>query len=141
MALITKPLRTETSKQQAYYADFNTSFSFDISKMDLYLITNEQSVMRSIKNIILTRRGEKFFNPLFGCDLQALLFEPMSPVTEALIKDSIITSVRSFEPRANLLDVVVSPYYDQNAYVISVVFSIINKKEPIVLELLVNRIR
>lgn len=141
MAVISKPIKREREKQITYYSDFDSTFKIDFNRDDLSLNLNEESVKRSIKNIILTNRGERFFNPLYGCGLSNYLFEPMSPVTQELIKKEIQSSIKQFEPRANLLDVVVTPYYDQNGYVISVVFNTINIQTPITLEFLVTRIR
>jgi phage baseplate assembly protein W len=138
MALIYKSSTKEKEKQNLYYSDIKTSFDIHPNKKDLSLDFNEDSVKHSIKNIILTSRGERFFNPLFGCGLNNYLFEP---ITQELIKNEIQSSIKQFEPRANLLDVVVTPYYDQNGYVITVVFGTINIQTPIVLELLVTRIR
>jgi phage baseplate assembly protein W len=141
MAVINRVPKKEKEKQITYYSDFDSTFKIDFNRNDISLNFNEDAVKRSIKNIILTNRGERFFNPFFGCGLNNYLFEPMNPVTQELIKKEIETSIKDFEPRANLLDVVVTPYYDQNGYVISVVFNTINIQTPVMLEFLVTRIR
>lgn len=102
---------------------------------------NEEAVKQSIKNILLTNRGERLFNPTFGSDLRSILFENFSPQTESQLKEYIEMSVNNYEPRAALIDVVVQAIPDLNAYSATIVFSVINKAEPITLEFLLDRVR
>jgi phage baseplate assembly protein W len=124
-----------------FYSDFYADFDKHPDKNDLLKHTNDESIKRSIKNILQTNRGERLFNPTFGSNIRKLLFENISPVTESLIREQVETSINNFEPRAKLIDVVVSGYPDDNAYNITVVFSTLNTIDPIVLSVLLNRIR
>ena len=108
---------------------------------DLLSYKNEDSVKRSIRNILLTDKGERFFNPTFGSDIRKMLFENFSPSTEQVVADLIKTAIGNHEPRANVIDVNVSGNPDQNSMYINIVFSVINKAEPVTLELILNRIR
>jgi phage baseplate assembly protein W len=141
MALIKQLPTKETQKQVVYYSDLQTNLAIHPNKKDLTTLNNEDSVKRSIRNILLTNRGEKLMNPLFGSDIRALLFENMNSVTESLLKDYISSSIANYEPRANVLAINVSALFDYDAYAITIFFSIINKKDPVTLELLINRIR
>ena len=132
---------TQTAKRENLYADFNTAFDIHPNKLDLVLSTNEDAVKRSIRNLLLTNRGEKLFNPTYGSDVRGLLFENISPQTESAMREYIELSIQNFEPRANLLEVLVSALPDDNTYAVTIVFSVINRTEPITLDLLLNRIR
>ena len=143
MAVIrqTGNLGVRTTGVRETYADLYTNFDKHPDKLDLLRYINEESVKRSIKNILQTSRGERFFNPTFGSNIRALLFEKVSSVTESLLREYIETSISNFEPRAKLIEVIVSGMPDENAYDVSVIFSTINTTEPITLNLILNRVR
>jgi phage baseplate assembly protein W len=142
MAIVVR--KTKTTPQTAkplVYSDFYSNFDLELVKKDLLSYKNEDSVKRSIRNILLTDRGERFFNPTFGSDIRKMLFENFSPSTEQVVADLIKTAIGNHEPRANVIDVNVSGNADQNSMYINIVFSVINKAEPVTLELILNRIR
>jgi len=142
MALVIK--KTKSTPQTAtpvIYSDFYSNLDLELVKKDLLSYKNEDSVKRSIRNILLTDKGERFFNPTFGSDIRKMLFENFSPSTEQVIADLIKTAIGNHEPRANVIDVNVSGDPDQNSMYINIVFSVINKAEPVTLELILNRIR
>jgi len=130
-----RPVNTE------FYSDFYTNFDKHPDKNDVLKYSNEESVKRAIRNILQTNRGERVFNPTFGSNIRKFLFENITPITESLIREQVETSINNFEPRAKLIDVIVSGYPDDNAYNITVVFSTLNTIDPIVLSVLLNRIR
>jgi uncharacterized protein len=132
---------TQAGRASAIYSDLTTSFAIHPNKLDVLVYTDEEAVKRSILNILLTNRGERLFNPTLGSNIQALLFENISPQTESAIKSYIETAIENEEPRAQLIDVVVAALPDENAYAATVVFSIINNSDPIILDFLLNRIR
>ncbi len=142
MAIVVRKTKTtpQTSKPLAY-SDFYSNFDLELVKKDLLSYKNEDSVKRSIRNILLTDKGERFFNPTFGSDIRKMLFENFSPSTEQVVADLIKTAIGNHEPRANVIDVNVSGNPDQNSMYINIVFSVINKAEPVTLELILNRIR
>jgi phage baseplate assembly protein W len=142
MAIIRKSqARTQSELNRPIYSDVFTNLDIHPNKQDLVLHVNEDSVKRSIKNILLTNRGEKLFNPFFGSDVRAILFENFSPQSETLLREYVTNAIQNFEPRANLLNVIISPLIDQNAYGITVIFSTINNIEPVTLEILLDRVR
>lgn len=141
MAILKNINTLSPKRKEVLFSDLESSFFTTSGKKDVSLITDEDSVKTSIKNILLTDRGERFFNPTFGSNIKALLFEDISPATEIALKNFIVTSIENFEPRANLLDVIVNPLVDENAYYVSITFSTINSIEPIQLEILLNRVR
>ena len=142
MAIVVRKTKTtpQTSKPLVY-SDFYSNFDLELVKKDLLSYKNEDSVKRYIRNILLTDKGERFFNTTFGSDIRKMLFENFSPSTEQVVADLIKTAIGNHEPRANVIDVNVSGNPDQNSMYINIVFSVINKAEPVTLELILNRIR
>lgn len=128
-------------KTNVVYQDFWPAFLFNNSTNDLSLIKNEESVKQAIVNLMQTRIGEKPFNPSYGSEINKLLFENFSPQTTAVLIELIKSAIENYEPRARLLNVIASPREEDNAYGVTIVFSVINKTEPITLEFLLNRTR
>jgi len=141
MASIKQVAHKETDLKQIVYSDLQTSFAIHPNKKDVTRLFNEDAVKRSIRNIILTNKGEKLMDPQFGSNINALLFEQMTPASEDILKHYVISAIENHEPRAKVLGVIVSALYDMNAYGVTVVFNTINTKEPITMELLINRVR
>ena len=134
--MIRTPLNTKP-----IYTDFRTDFSSHPATGDLALLTDEEAVKRSIKNICLTSPQERFWRPTFGAGLEAYLFEPINYITASLIKSAIEDAIANYEPRASVYEVYVAASPDENAYTATIVFSVINKENPITFSILLNRIR
>ena len=142
MALVVRTTKsTPRFVKPVLYSDVYTNFDVEFVKKDLLSLENEESVKTSIKNILLTNRGERFFNPTFGSDIRSMLFENYTQATEQIIRDLIKTAIKNFEPRADILDVKVFGNPDSNSMSLTIIFSIINKSEPVTLELTLNRVR
>lgn len=142
MAVIRRSQKvTPESKKPTYYSDLSSSFNTHPNTKDIPIILNEDAVKASIRNLLLTRRGERFFNPLIGSDIYSILFENSSPAATADLRNFISNTISNFEPRANLLNVRVTPYPDDNGYTVSIVFSVINRTEPVQMDILLDRIR
>lgn len=142
MAIVRRVDRiTEITKQRSYYTDVPTQMNVRFGTKDIDPAKDEQAVKQSIVNIVRTNRGERVFNPTFGSDLNAMLFENMDDVTESLLKEYITISINQFEPRVNLQEVNITADPDTNGIVATIVFTMLNKIEPIVLDVLLNRVR
>jgi phage baseplate assembly protein W len=142
MALV-KPItkKKPNAIQETLYQDL---FAFNLvnnENKDLNLLENENAVKQSIINILLTNVGERHFNPDYGSDINKVLFENITPQTISTLKSLIRTSIENFEPRAKILEVSVTPSADEHYLNVNVIFNIINKTEPIDLDILLNRIR
>jgi len=127
-------------KKSVSYSDFRSDLLHP-AKRDLIVLQNEDAIIRSIKNILLTNKYERPFRPDFGANLSALLFENISAFTELEIKKTITSAINNYEPRANIISVIVSAAPDINAYSATIVFSVINKIDPITFNVILNRVR
>jgi phage baseplate assembly protein W len=123
------------------YSDFMTDLDPHPVTGDLAVLSNEDAVKRSIRNLVLTMFYESPFQPKKGSQVLASLFENFTPVTEALVRDSILNVIKNFEPRAGAVDVKVTPYIDENAYVATVVFYVANKTVPVSVDIVLDRVR
>ena len=112
------------------FKDVSMSFQINPLTNDLIALTNATAISRSVRNIVFTSRGEKFFNPEFGSGVNRLLFENMDELTAASLRDEIASSIVNFEPRVSLLDVIVDPLYDENSFNVAISYKIIGADLP-----------
>lgn len=133
--------QTPAKIKKDLYSDFTTDFTVHPVTKQLIKLTDEQSVRRSLRNIILTMPTERLFNPTFGCNIYRMLFEPITEQTSEAIKNEILTTVNNFEPRAKIITVEVLPDYDNELYRVNIVYVIVNMKEPSNISINLNRVR
>ena len=96
------------------FKDLSMSFKTNPLNDDLIGLKNTNAIARSLKNIVFTQPGEKFFNQDFGSRITESLFENVDDVSALAIEDEIRSSIINFEPRVNLLNVSVNPNVDDN---------------------------
>ena len=111
-----------------------------ISK-DLALLKDEDAVKQSIRNLILTDPGERLMQPFIGGGVRALLFENITPGVLKNIEIKCRTTIETYEPRAELINVTASSRYDDNIVNVLIEFYIKNVNRPIALDLILERIR
>ena len=108
---------------------------------DLSRKTNEEAIKESIRNLILTNRGERLFQPFIGTNLIGSFFENIDLNTLNDAKEYIEDTINTYEPRCNLISVDVFANYESNAIAVTIVFNVINRTEPVTLEVILDRIR
>ena len=107
------------------FKDISGSFQRNPLNRDLVILKNETAISRSIRNIVYTQPGEKFFNPNFGSRILNSLFENIDTINASVIRDEIKTSIENYEPRVKLTDVIVSPNFENNEFSVTIVYAII----------------
>ena len=112
------------------FKDISMSFETNPLNDDLIALKNTSAIARSIRNIVFTQPGEKFFNPEFGSRVSESLFEIVDEVSSIAIRDEIRSSIINYEPRVKLLDVVVIPNVDDNEMNVTVKYKIIGIDIP-----------
>ena len=132
---------TGLTDKPIFYADFTNNL--DLNPLTGYLAktTNDNAIKNSIKNLILTGNGERFFDSTIGSKMATLLFEPIDMVTAELVRSTIKETIENHEPRANIIDINVQAIAENNSYYVKVIFKIINIPEDITLDLILNRVR
>ena len=112
------------------FKDVSMSFEKNPLNDDLISLSNTSAIARSIRNIVFTSPGEKFFNPDFGSRISESLFENVDEVSALAIEDEIRSSIINFEPRVNLLDTVVVPNPDDNEMNVTIEYEIVGIDIP-----------
>ena len=127
-------LSTRTYKDLAF-SMFANPMSGDIGKS-----TGATAVKRAIIGILKTNFNERVFQPEFGSNIRALLFEQMNPITEQRMKIAVEEAVRRHEPRAQIIGIVVEGQEEQNRYLVKVLFNLSSESEPQELETYFERV-
>ena len=112
------------------FKDISMSFETNPLNDDLIALKNSSAIARSIRNIVFTQPGEKFFNPEFGSRVSESLFEVVDEVSTIAIRDEIRSSIINYEPRVNLLDVIVNPNPDDNEMDVTITYEIVGIDIP-----------
>ena len=85
------------------FKDISMTFKVNPLNYDLIGLKNENAISRSVRNIVFTLPGEKFFDENFGSRISASLFENIDDITADQIVDEITQSLENYEPRVKLL--------------------------------------
>ena len=112
------------------FKDISMTFQANPLNEDLIALKNANAIARSIRNIVFTTPGEKFFDPSFGSRITESLFENIDEITATIIVDEIRESIENYEPRVQLIDVLVFPNYDNNAFDVTIIYEIIGIEVP-----------
>ena len=122
------------------YKDMAYSMFANLMSGDMGKKTGADAVKGAIVSILKTDFNERLFQPEFGSNIRALLFEQMNPITEQRMKAEVEEAVARHEPRAIVLGINVEAQYEQNRYLVSVVFRIASDAEPHKLETVFERV-
>ena len=112
------------------YKDISLSFDPHPITKDLPVLRNERAITRSVRNLVQTIPGERFFNPFLGSGVRRLLFHFVDIATADSIEEEILTTISNFESRVNNVQVQVDPRPDRNNFDVTVYFDIIGQSLP-----------
>ena len=73
--------------------------TFDDKAGAVMMVADEADVEQSLQVLLSTRPGERVMQPQYGCNLDTMLFEPLTTTLLAYIKDLVETAILYYEPR------------------------------------------
>ena len=123
------------------FVDLDLNFTPHPVTGDIAITVDENAIKRSVRNLILTKNFERPFHSEIGSQATALLFDNADAFTETVIKQTIIDTITSFEPRVQLIDVGVNFAPDENSVDVRIDFRILNTFTPVTLDLVLERTR
>jgi len=160
--------KTLVTKKHKFYSDLDLSFTPKLGTVDadgvrrgdIFKKTDVAAVKQSITTILLTNKPEKPFDPNFGADLRAFLFEPMADYSESVVNDIVRSAIEKYEKRVEVLDVIFTDLgidkvipsgvstlsfwdndMDRYSLLITVVVRILNTNETVSIDVNMNRLR
>lgn len=129
------------AKEAVVYSDFDSLFQAHPITRQLSKNTNREAVKESVRNLILTDYYERPFRSDIGCSIRYYLFELWSPALKQTMENAIREVINNYEPRADVLEVLVQDDSDRNALSVTVAFSVRNDIDPVVLNVILERVR
>jgi phage baseplate assembly protein W len=130
------------SIQKDIYVDFDMSFRRNPTSNDLALRKDVESIKQSVINILLTKRGERPFEPFFGGNIHKYLFENFDEAIKLIIENDIKSTLETHEPRIKVNEVNIIDHTDtQNAIHIDLSVEIIVPKIRTTMQIIVQRMR
>lgn len=123
------------------YKDLDFNFTAHPQTGDVAKKLDVNAVKQSLKTLIMTQFGERSFQPSIGSPIYRLLFEPMDPITTAVLQRAVEQVIQNHEPRVILHEVKITPYEELNEYAISIYFSVIGIPLPVSFTITLQRLR
>ncbi len=126
------------------FKDISVAFGAHPNTKDLVVVKNETAIKNALQNLIRTKNGERPFDSRIGSRVTALLFELLDFGTAGSLRSEIIDVIERYEPRVRLIDVNVTPDFDENGYEVYIEFEIIGRERvdaPLSTEFILQRTR
>ncbi len=134
--------RTNNSDRNAQiFKDINLSLARHPITGDIATLSNVEAVKRSVRNLVNTNFYERPFHPEIGSNVRSVLFEPVSPIVATVLERHVRDVIANFEPRAELVDVIVSDNSDANEYRVQIKFFIVNSSDVADMNIFLERLR
>jgi len=124
------------------FKDLSVTFKKHPVTDDLVQVKDKAAIVQAIQGILLTRKGERPFQPELGCDIQNMLFEPLDYASAGTIKQEIRETIDRYEPRVTVTKLDCTPDFDNNGYNVEMLYTIIGREDvPVGIEFILERTR
>ena len=130
-----------TIRPERVYADLDLSFEKHPVYNDIRPVKDIDAVKNAVKNLLLTNKGERPFQPNLGSGLFDLLFEHNNPYTIQAVRSKVIDMLTSYEPRINQVRVSIKDLPEDNAIHVKVGFNITSIIDNEEVEFYLERLR
>lgn len=128
------------TSRKADFRDIDVTFTAKPSK-EISVKKDAAAVKQAVKNLILTNYFEKPFQPFFGGNVRGLLFELADDTTGDQVREQIVSAIQRYEPRAQILSVVVDSQPDRNSIAATITFKVVNSQEIVTFTTNLSRLR
>ena len=124
------------------FKDLSVTFKKHPVTDDLVTVKDKAAIAQSIKGLLLTRKGERPFQPEIGSNIMDLLFEPLDYGTGAMLKKAISKCLVTYEGRIIITRLACILDFDNNGYDIELEYMIVGRAEqPVAVDFFLSRTR
>jgi uncharacterized protein len=124
------------------FKDLSVTFKKHPVTNDLVTVKDKAAIVQSITALLLTKKGERPFQPNLGCDIQNVLFEPLDYASGAVIRSEILEVLERYEPRINVNRIICSPDFINNGYEVELQYTIVGRNDaPVAVDFFLERTR
>lgn len=115
----------ELGKISRSFKDISLNFGRNPVTKDIVVLKNEEAIKQSVKNLVLTKLGERLFNPLIGTDTTGYLFELTTTFSANSLIEEIESVLLTYEPRITLNNITVNVEDDSNEFEVIIDYFIV----------------
>ena len=124
------------------FKDLSVTFKKHPVSDDIVAVKDKAAIVQAITALLLTRKGERPFQPDLGCGIYATLFEPLDYATAGMIKNEVVTVLAQYEPRIDVENCIVTPDEQNNGYEVELFFRIVGRNDtPVAVDFFLERTR
>ena len=102
------------------------SLPFNTPQVFTQTYTTQEQIKSNIINYVLTDRGERVFNPTFGSNIRASVFENITPNLLQNLQITLQDDLKMNFPSVNFYKIEITPNYDINVINIAIYYSVYN---------------
>ena len=124
------------------FKDLSVTFKKHPVSDDLVTVKDKAAIVQAITALLLTRKGERPFQPQLGCGIQNVLFEPLDYGSAGIIRSEIRDVLNRYEPRISVDSIVCTPDDLNNGYEVELSYTIVGRDDaPVAVEFFLERTR
>lgn len=123
------------------FSDVNLDFEPHPVTGDVVRLTNDAAVKRSVRNLVLMNFYEQPYDTLLGSGIRGMLFENNEAELDVAITHKINYVLKRYEPRVELIDVIINNRIDENAIDITIKFFVGSAATPDEVNIFLERVR
>ena len=124
------------------FKDLSVTFKKHPVTDDLVTVKDKSAIAQSITNLLMTRKGERPFQPELGSGLQDMLFEPLDYGSAAMLKGEISNTLLAYEPRISVRAIRTFIDDANNGYDVELEYSIVGRDDrPVAVDFFLERTR
>jgi len=115
----------ELGKISRSFKDISLNFGLNPVTKDIVVLKNEEAIKQSVKNLVLTKLGERLFNPLVGTDTTGYLFELTTTFSANSLIEEIESVLLTYESRITLNNITINVEDDSNEFEVIIDYFIV----------------
>ena len=124
------------------FKDLSVTFKKHPVSDDLVTVKDKAAIVQAITALLLTRKGERPFQPQLGCGIQNVLFEPLDYGSAGIIRSEIREVLNRYEPRISVDSIICIPDEMNNGYEVEMSYTIVGRDDaPVAVEFFLERTR
>jgi phage baseplate assembly protein W len=81
--------------------------TFEVTDNTVDMTSDEADIQLSLQILLATRKGERVMLPDYGCNMDELVFEPMTTTFKTYVAENIKTAILFYEARIDLNSVTI----------------------------------
>ena len=112
------------------FKDLSLTFKKHPVTDDLVVTKDAAAIQQALTTLLLTSKGERLFQPEMGSSLRRFLFEPLDYATASLIKSAILETIKEYEPRVIVIELIIDPNRDEDGFDVELTYKIIGLQQP-----------